>query len=177
VQKGLLSGSYGLPRGRFRAWYRAKVPADADVKAQGLALAAVHYNGLTQHMLVDAPAELLAALTADDPDAFTRLAAEGAARDRTKLLPETLDRTDPNPHVARFLKESPGSYGLKMLLHDWSQDPALWQRPDALARVRAAQLAGIARLRAGVPADAITKAFVVESGLYEIYAASIGMAP
>jgi hypothetical protein len=175
VQRGLLTGAYGLSRGRFATWFRKTIgTGPADVDADGKALAAVHYNGLTQHVLLDAPPALLAALTEGDADAFERWTAE-AREPRT--IGEKLDRTDTNPHVARFLAESPRRYGLKMLMHDWSKDPVLHDQPALLSRVRRAQLVGISRLRNGVPADAITQDFVVESGLYEVFARSIGMTP
>jgi hypothetical protein len=62
VQKGLLTGKYGLARSTFARWHDAAVGESATASAQGRALAGLHYNRSVGALLADAPADLQAAL-------------------------------------------------------------------------------------------------------------------
>lgn len=81
------------------------------------------------------------------------------------------------PEVRQALEaKAEEHYGLKMLVHDWSSDPALRGRPDVQRKVVEAQKQGLRQLRQGGDADQISKQFAQSSGLYEAFAGSIGLA-
>jgi hypothetical protein len=62
-----------------------------------------------------------------------------------------------------------------MLAHDWAFDPVLEGQEGLLGRVLRAQRDGLRALARGGEPGRIVADFVRESGLYEPYAASLGM--
>lgn len=142
VQKGLLSGKYGLKRSAFQGWHDAAV-GEGGVRAQGNALSRLHYNRPVRELIESAPDDVKAALRGG---AGNRIRAEGEK-----------------------------AYGLKMLVHDWSADPALAGDTAGQKRIRTAQIKALGRLAAGGDAHQVTLEFVKGSGLYDTFAKSIGM--
>lgn len=64
---------------------------------------------------------------------------------------------------------------LKMLIHDWSKDPLLFQKPKLLAHIKKEQLKALARLDSGEESPVtIIVDFLKHSGLYGIFTRSIG---
>ena len=148
LQKGVLTGRYGLARSRIEAWQRRALdpavlghpPTIAD---ESRALARLHYNRPIEAALADAPNDLRDALT---------------------------------PRVEKRLRrEAETSYGLKMLVHDWSADPALAGNRRAIDRVRQAQRKALSALERGAADAVVVGNFVKESNLYQVFAESIGM--
>jgi hypothetical protein len=149
VQKGVLTGSYGIPRAAAGEWHERHVGSGPrTLDRQNEVLARLHYNRGVDNLLADAHATLRPLLT---------------------------------PQVTHVLDEyGEKNYGVKMLVHDWSDDPALGGDTAAQAQVLAAQQHALRALGAG-PVDAqglksVIHTFVSDSGLYKAFGRSIGMA-
>jgi len=73
---------------------------------------------------------------------------------------------------ALFISRAPEE--LKMLVHDWSQDPVLIDNPKKQKEVQREQLSAIQRLRTGFvqPPEAV-RSFLIRSGLYEVVLRSL----
>ncbi len=84
------------------------------------------------------------------------------------LLTPSLDNTLVDLKRDRHLEVS-------MLVHDWSNDPMLFDRPEALARVEAEQLRGLRRLEKGDDVGVVMKDFLQDSGLFETVLNSFGL--
>jgi len=65
---------------------------------------------------------------------------------------------------------------LKMLVHNWSNDPLLFEKPATQKRIVAAQLAAIRKLKKSVSPkwNAIMREFLLDSGLYDLFSRSLG---
>lgn len=79
------------------------------------------------------------------------------------------------PRGLRSASELSRNQGLMMLIHDWSLDPVLFDRPALKDQVHAAQVAALEALDQGVPRAAVVRQFVDDSGLYQAFSESIGM--
>lgn len=148
LQKGILTGRYGLARSRIEAWQRRALDPkvlghEPTVRDESEALARLHYNRPIDVALAEAPGDL-----------------------RDELTPRV---------EKRLRRESDRSYGLKMLVHDWSADPALAGNHRAIERVREAQRKGLSALERGAADGVVVGNFVRESNLYQVFADSIGM--
>ncbi len=64
---------------------------------------------------------------------------------------------------------------LKMLLHDWSNDPLLFQNKKLIDQIREKQIQALSRLNAGRDSQQkIVSDFLIQSGLYGIFTRSLG---
>lgn len=64
---------------------------------------------------------------------------------------------------------------LKMLLHDWSNDPLLFDKPKLIERIRKEQVKALETLSSGVASQQRTmRDFLIHSGLYGIFSRSLG---
>jgi hypothetical protein len=64
---------------------------------------------------------------------------------------------------------------LKMLIHDWSADPFLYQEKVFLDHIQKKQIQAWQQLLKGEPINQVMKNFLVDSGLYAFYVASLGI--
>lgn len=151
VQKGVLTASYGLSRTALERWHEANVGA-----------------------LTGRPGEIVYRQNL----ALTRLHYQKPVDDALGEIPAALT---PLASQAEATIRANGDkiYGLKMLVHDWNNDPALADDPGLQAHVLSVQKAELAEL-GGRPMSepelhALVKDFVSRSGLYEAFAKSLGM--
>jgi hypothetical protein len=64
---------------------------------------------------------------------------------------------------------------LKMLLHDWSNDPLLFNKPKLINHIRKEQLKALETLNSGVASPQRTiRDFLIQSGIYGIFTRSLG---
>jgi hypothetical protein len=147
VQKGILTGHYGLRRSVMQKWHKANVPKasndNAYVQKQSSVLGALHYSRPIAQLLDGAPTSRHGMLT-------------------TKVKQQLSEHAETH-------------YGLKMLVHDWSKDPALMGNAKAQSKVLTAQKAGLDALARGEKPGRIIASFADRSGLYEAFTKSIGM--
>lgn len=150
VQRGVLTGHYGVKSNQMQRWHAKNVGKKGKgsrryLKKQGEVLSGLHYNRSVGKLLSGASAEIKPLLT-----------------DKVKTaLQEKADK----------------HYGLKMLIHDFSRDPALQGsgKGKQRAKVLEAQKEGLRALERGGDPSKIVRNFAKNSGLYEVYARSIGM--
>jgi hypothetical protein len=63
---------------------------------------------------------------------------------------------------------------LRYLLHDWSMDPIVFNNPDLARKIRDLQLKALRKWSQGVDEKLLVQSFLLESGIYELFAESIG---
>ncbi len=63
---------------------------------------------------------------------------------------------------------------LRYLLHDWSMDPVLYNQPELLTQIRNAQLHALRQWAQGKDEKSVVQEFLIESGLYQAFADSVG---
>jgi hypothetical protein len=145
VQKGVLTGSYGLPRSSVAEWHAANV--SGGIQGQNAALEKLHYNRPIVYLLADAPAALKPSLT---PEVTERLKANAPKFYGLKMLVHDWSR---DPVLAG--------------------KPALQAHVVAAQQKGLAALGGASVDENRM--HAIVKTFAAESGLYEAFATSMGM--
>ncbi len=72
-------------------------------------------------------------------------------------------------------KDSANNFGLKMLLHDWSKDPAIAGNSQMLQRIHDAQIKTLKEITPGKWSVTIVREFIEESGLIEFIGDTLGL--
>jgi hypothetical protein len=149
VQKGIVTHSYGLPRTELEAWHETNVGS----------------SGTPEKVLKR------------QSDALQALHYNRSIDKLLETAPEAL-QSSLTPEVVAQLKAKAGeNYGLKMLVHDWSKDPALARYPRTRSAVVDEQKEALSVLRKPLSDSElkrVVKVFVKRSRLSEVFAASLG---
>ncbi len=145
IQRGLVGRRYGIPRRAIARWYQANIGLEEAGAARD---------------------------TAED-SALSGLHFNRPIQQMLDHLPEGLDV--PEEARQQLLSHAEDNYALKLLVHDFTHDPALAGNTEALGRIRGAQQAWIFRLAQGRDTTDVAGHFVADSGLHEVFARSIGM--
>jgi len=144
LQKGLLTGDYGLSRTQFNAWYGAQTGNENQILSQ------MYFNRPNS--------------------ASNRLRDTWEYHEAISASPELqqINATD-------YGRRSNDNYYLRLLVHDWNQDPMLFERPDLQERVFAAQRKALHQIANGVPSQTAIAGFVDESGLLRTSCNAMGL--
>ncbi len=160
LQRSMMSGDYGVPKEKIKRWL-AKGGTEANAPD---AVSASWYNQ-------DWPGLLAGA----GPD--VKKALEGDGSRLQKRLP-----------IRRLMEQSERHAELKMLVHDWSNDPLVFEDGAFQKRIIAQQARALRRFRSlrapsrrpeakYDPINVIVSDFLVDSGLYDAVWRSIGPGP
>jgi len=80
-----------------------------------------------------------------------------------------------DPYLRKYVFDLEQNRELKMLLHDWSNDPLLFNKPKLINHIRKEQLKALETLNSGVASPQRTiRDFLIHSGLYGIFTRSLG---
>lgn len=147
VQRGVIGGDFGLPRSTLEDLHTAAVGSARNPRA-----------------IIQAENHALAGLH------YNRDISEMVAHAPEGVQIDDGARQQLQQHAEQYL-------GLKMLVHDWSRDPALAGNASAAARVRTAQNTGLRALASGRSPDEVVHGFVQSSGLVDVFSHSLGIGP
>ncbi len=80
-----------------------------------------------------------------------------------------------DPYMRNHFFDLEKNRELKMLIHDWSKDPLLFQKPKLLKRIRDEQIKAISDLNSGTfSIRQVMEQFLIRSGIYGIFTRSLG---
>jgi hypothetical protein len=80
-----------------------------------------------------------------------------------------------DPYFRKHIYDLEQNRELKMILHDWSNDPLIFDKPKLIERIRKEQLKALATLNNGMTSQQkAMRDFLIHSGLYGIFTRSLG---
>jgi len=79
------------------------------------------------------------------------------------------------PYLRKHFYDLEQNRELKMIIHDWSQDPLLFRNEKLLRHIRRKQIEALEKLNAGtISQQRIVSEFLITSGIYGIFTRSLG---
>lgn len=164
VQTAMLDDEYGVPDERLKRWEACLGKNGIRYYKDGFAKAWFHKEDW-ETVLEESPPHireflgqkdgLFARLRTRFQDSWARL--QGKPTFREKLT---------------FFRETDAS--LDLLFHDWSFDPLLFDDPKKLMLIATEQLRALRRIRDGEDLRPAVQDFLKDSGLFTLFAASLG---
>ena len=163
IQQSMMKDDYGIPKERIRRWLAQKKNKDAVSSA----VASVWYNQDWADVLAGAAPEVKKALDPDSSKLIEKMSfgIYGALRRGWIKSP-----------LAKRLTNENNRTELKMLVHDWSNDPLVFEDETFQKRIIAHQVRALARFQEGETINVLVSDFLVDSGLYAAVSNSIGPA-
>jgi len=82
---------------------------------------------------------------------------------------------DMDPYLRKYFYDLEKSRELKMLIHDWSKDPLVFENPKLIAHIRKQQIITLNKLNeATISPQKIVEDFLIRSGIYGLFTRSLG---